>query len=153
MTTPTHREEVRIELGACQSRVQQLAQGKPSLVVNGDQLVTMAMGQVGLFQSKALKDLLSQLPNLVDLYQAPFDPSDSSSYKTGLFSHFEEQLSAELQRASAAAVVTMYEDTQTKLIGETLTMALAKTPVSYLTTFSKCSETFPMIFLANSTCV
>ena len=78
----------------------------------------MAMGQVGSFQSKALRDLLTQLPSLIDLYQAPFDPSDPAPYKTGLLSHFEEQLSAELQRASAAAVVAIYEETQAKLIGE-----------------------------------
>jgi mitofusin len=68
------REEVRIELGACQSRAQQLAQNKPSLVASGDHLVSMAMGQVGSFQSKALRDLLTQLPSLVDLYQAPLTP-------------------------------------------------------------------------------
>ena len=79
----------------------------------------MAMVQVGSSQSKALRDLLTQLPSLVDLYQAPFDPSDPAPYKAGLFSHFEEQLSAELQRASAAAVAVMYEETKTKLIGET----------------------------------
>ena len=78
----------------------------------------MAMGQVGSFQSKALRDLLTQLPSLIDLYQAPFDPSDPAPYKTGLLSHFGEQLSAELQRASAAAVVAIYEETQAKLIGE-----------------------------------
>jgi mitofusin len=76
----------------------------------------MAMGQVGSFQLKALRDMLTQLPSLVDLYQAPFDPIDPAPYKMGLFSHFEEQLSAELQRASAAAVVAMYEETQAKLI-------------------------------------
>ena len=76
------------------------------------------MGEVVSSLSKAVKDLLTQLPSLVDLYQSPFDPSDPSPYKAGLFSHFDEQLSTELERANSAAVGGVYQQTQARLIGE-----------------------------------
>ena len=106
------------ELEACWSRSQKLANQEPALVAGGDQLVSMAIEKVTSSLSLAMRDLLTQLPSLVDLYQATFDPSDPAHYKEGLFVHFEQQLSAGLDRASSAAVAGMYRETQDQLIGE-----------------------------------
>ena len=117
--THTHtREAVEEELAVCQARSQELDSRRPTLIASGDQLVSVAMENVSTSLSKAVRDLLSQLPTLVDQYEASFDPNDLAQYKEGLFAHFEEQLSAELERASAAAVAGKYEDTWARLIGE-----------------------------------
>ena len=113
-----HRERVRSELATNQNRAQQLKQQLPVLVANSDQLIAEAVDEVTTLSSVAMRDLLSQLPSLVDNYQLPFEPNDLSQYKAGLYSYFDEKLSAELERVNATALTSMYETTQTKLIGE-----------------------------------
>ena len=112
------RERVWLELATNQKRAHQLKQQGPVLVANSNQLISEAVGEVTNSSSMATRDLLSQLPSLVDNYQLPFDLNDLSQYKAGLYSHFDEKLSAELDRVSATALTGMHEATQSKLIGE-----------------------------------
>ena len=112
------RERVRSELLSNQSRAQQLTQQSPTLVANGDRLVSQAVERVTASSSLAVRDILSQLPSLVDNYDHPFDPIDLGPYRAGLFSHFDDKLSAELERIGSTALTGVYEAAKKELIGE-----------------------------------
>ena len=106
------------ELSSNQSRAYHLAQQGPSLVANGDQLVVKVVDQLKAASSGAIRDILAQLPSLVDGYQQTFDPRELGPYRAGLFTYFDEQLSSELERMNASALSHMYEAAQKELIGE-----------------------------------
>ena len=106
------------ELSSNQSRAYQLAQRGPALVADGDRLVANVVDQLKASSSKAIRDILAQLPSMVDGYQHPFDPRELGPYRAGLFSYFDEQLSSELERMNASALSCMYEAAQAELIGE-----------------------------------
>jgi mitofusin len=110
------RKQVSEELSSNQSRAYHLAQQGPSLVANGDQLVVKVVDQLKAASSGAIRDILAQLPSLVDGYQQTFDPRELGPYRAGLFTYFDEQLSSELERMNASALSHMYEAAQKELI-------------------------------------
>ena len=106
------------DLSTNQSRAHQLAQRGPVLVADGDRLVSQAVEKVTESTALVMRDVLSQLPSLADNYHQTFDPSDIGLYCAGLCSHFDETLSAELDRRNKAALTGMYEAVQKQLIGQ-----------------------------------
>lgn len=111
------RERVSQDLATTQIRAHQLAQQKPVLVADGDHLVGQAVKQVKAASAVAMRDVLTQLPSMVESYQCPFDPSDLGPYRAGLYSYFDQQLSAELEKMASSALTQVYEATQGNLLG------------------------------------
>ena len=112
------REKVSLDLTASQTRAHQLAQQKPVLAADSEHLVAQAVEQVKATSSTAMRDILTQLPAMVDNYQCHFDPNDVGPYRAGLYSYFDQQLSAELEKMASSALTQVYEATQGELVGE-----------------------------------
>lgn len=112
------REKVSLELTATQSRVHQLAQKKPLLVADSEHLVAQAVEQVKATSAIAVRDILTPLPAMVDSYQCHFDPNDLGPYRVGLYSYFDQQLSAELEKMASSSLTEVYDATQGGLIGK-----------------------------------
>ena len=119
---PACSERVSQELVATHKRAHQLAQQDPALVASADRLVGQAVEQVQASVTVAMRDVLAQLPAMVDGYQTTFDPKELGPYREGLFVYFDEQLSAELGRLGSSALGRTYEGAQGSLIGEAATM-------------------------------
>lgn len=105
------------DLTATQIRAHQLAQQRPVIVANGNHLVAQAVEQVKATSAVAMRDVLTQLPSMVDSYQCPFDPNDLGPYRAGLYSYFDQQLSAELEKIASSSLTQVYEATQGNLLG------------------------------------
>lgn len=111
------RERVSQEFTFTQSRARQLAQQGPALVAEGDRLLAQAVEQVQALSVGAMRNILAQLSAMVDNFERPFDSKELGLYRAGLFSYFDEQLAAELERMNSSALGRTYEAAQGNLIG------------------------------------
>ena len=113
-----HREKVRGDLTVKHTRAKQLSKRGPALVAEGNQLVNKMVDEVQQTMSVAMGNIISKLSTMVDGYQANFDPTDLGTYRAGLYEYMDQQLVAEMNRVSTAALGKAYEEAQRQLIGK-----------------------------------
>lgn len=96
----------QLELGkstAYESCTQQIA----SISMSVEKRVTVAMG-----------DVVGQLPNLFDRYEAEFRPEHIETFKQGLYEHMDACLESELGRISTNLLGPLYLECQGEIQGK-----------------------------------
>ena len=65
-----------------------------------------------------MKDVVSQMGEIVDHYDDHFDPASVETYKHGLCEYLDASLVEEFEKVGATVLGRVYEETQRSLIGQ-----------------------------------
>ena len=95
-----------------------LRQEEPALVSKSEQLISQTVAQVERSVAVAMTDILSQLPTIVDRFDADFDLSRVATYKDGLFRFMDSRLVEEMGHVGTSTLSHVYDEAQAKMIGE-----------------------------------